>query len=135
MIAHSQKTVSPAAAARLPSLSRKPLLRLTHIFSGMGIVVLGWYASKTGIDKWAKKLSSSLRPLSPSTRPCNVLKSGTEIPHGVYVAFWVLIGFWTILYIAGWTLEALRSRQSVAFRKQELELVESNGSCDEEKRI
>lgn len=60
MIAHYKKTISPTTATRFPTLAEKPLIRLGHIFTGVGLVIIAWIQVKEGIDEWSGNSGSSL---------------------------------------------------------------------------
>lgn len=49
----------------------------------------------------------------------------------MYVVFWLLVGFWTLLYVGGWVREGLQGKRVVKMKNLDSE----ETTFDEEQRM
>ncbi|KAK4052788.1 hypothetical protein OIV83_002075 [Microbotryomycetes sp. JL201] len=89
IVAHNRKfIVNPHA--KLPTLSNKGPVRYGHIVLGLAVVALGWFQVHEGFEEWEEKSDAQ-----------------SSVPRAVVIVFWVLVGLFAALYVAGWILEVL----------------------------
>ena len=83
-LAHRTKA-APSASSRFPTLSGKSPVRLVHIPLGLVILGLGFYQVHLGFYEY---------PLYSD--------GGQQVPHGVFVVYYIIISLVAASYVAGW---------------------------------
>lgn len=84
------KPSAPSPTSRFPTLSNKSFIRLSHIALGLGITVIGFAQTRSGLDEWYEYSDA-----------------GTEVPKVVSVLMWIVIALVSIAYVLGWVGEGM----------------------------
>ncbi|KAK4703774.1 hypothetical protein P7C70_g2437, partial [Phenoliferia sp. Uapishka_3] len=82
--------IVPNPNARFPTLSGKGPIRLGHIVMGLAILGLGFAQIHLGFDEYPLKSDG-----------------GQDVPHGVYIVFYIIIALVAASYLGGWVREFL----------------------------
>ncbi|KAH7869500.1 hypothetical protein F5879DRAFT_919695 [Lentinula edodes] len=95
--AHYTHTEHSKTHSAFPTIkARKSPLRHLHAWYGIFVAGLLYAGMKTGIDEWNM-----------------VADSGTLVPSGIQIAFWVIFSLEIAAYVIGWTLEAFRGKSNL----------------------
>ncbi|KAM0786890.1 hypothetical protein ACM66B_002314 [Microbotryomycetes sp. NB124-2] len=89
LVAHNRKFIVDPNA-KLPTLSNKGPIRYAHIVIGLAIVAVGWYQVQEGFQEWETSSDAT-----------------SSVPRAVEIVFWVLVGVFAAMYVAGWVVELL----------------------------
>ncbi|KAJ4490034.1 hypothetical protein J3R30DRAFT_3399475 [Lentinula aciculospora] len=94
--AHYTHTAHSATSGAFPTIkAKKSPLRHLHAWYGIFVAGLLYAGMKTGIDEWNM-----------------VADSGTLVPNGIQIAFWVIFSLEIAAYVIGWFLEAFRGQRN-----------------------
>ncbi|KAJ3716393.1 hypothetical protein EV361DRAFT_910527 [Lentinula raphanica] len=90
--AHYTHTAHSVTEGTFPTIkAKKSPLRHLHAWYGIFVAGLLYAGIKTGIDEWNM-----------------VADSGTLVPRGIEITFWVIFALEIAAYVSGWFLEAFR---------------------------
>ncbi|KAJ3978865.1 hypothetical protein F5890DRAFT_1547849 [Lentinula detonsa] len=93
--AHYTHTAHAITRGAFPTIkAKKSPLRHLHAWYGIFVAGLLYAGIKTGIDEWNM-----------------VADSGTLVPRGIEIAFWVIFALEIAAYVIGWFLEAFRGER------------------------
>lgn len=100
-------TRGPSATSPSALFSRRHPLRPVHVLFGVAASGLLYAQVATGLDEWDETADS-----------------GTSVPYGIRVVFWVLLGVEVAAWIGGVGLEAVVGRKRAREGVQSKERVE-----------